>query len=134
MRGSRGGRTFFSTFEDTLGKGIGLSDSPTSVQGKEEGTRVSTLPSFLGTANPAATQRFGEELTLDHVLDENGADGDIAVDGEGLVVGAVVGEKGGRGGARGWAGRGGRRFRVVGRENEGHRQQELDQPLRRELT
>ena len=44
------------------------------------------------SASPQASRSLpghdSGELTLNHVLDEDRADGDIALDGEGLVVGA----------------------------------------------
>lgn len=91
------GLTFLRTLEETLGRGIGLSDSPTSglVCRRERERRSAAV-----RANPLARAglrgrascvvcRRGKELTLDHVLDEDGAVGDILLDGELLVVGAV---------------------------------------------
>lgn len=69
------------------------------------------------SASPQASRSLpghdSGELTLNHVLDEDRADGDIALDGEGLVVGAEGEGESGWNWRRGWEGRGGRRM-VVG--------------------
>lgn len=75
---------------------MGLSDSPTSV-GEQRGadgeltaqTRepsVAVPPSF---SSREVVKPEVQTLTLDHVLDENGAVGDILLNGEGLVVRAT---------------------------------------------
>lgn len=66
--------TFFNTLEETLGRGMGWSDSPTSKNKRRWSVR--------------ATQP-GEERkrTLEHVLDENGALDNLLVGIELLVVG-----------------------------------------------
>jgi hypothetical protein len=65
-------QTFFRTLEETLGKGIGWSVSPTSLTDKRLNTGAATLKIVL--------------ITFEHVLDENAALDNFLVCVELLVV------------------------------------------------
>jgi len=71
-----GGRTFLSTLADTLGSGMAWSESPRSVAGGQ-GSAVHTS---------RGRGRAGRERALEHVLDEDRAVCDVAVDVKLLLV------------------------------------------------
>lgn len=69
--------TFFRTLEETLGRGMGWSLSPTSVDG-------SSLSAQRREARTTPTTR----RTLEHVLDEDTAFGNLLVHDELLIIGS----------------------------------------------
>lgn len=84
-------RTFLRTLAETLGSGIAWSDSPTSACARGG---VQGCQSCLGIDSGVQ----GRELTLEHVLDEDGTDGDLVLDlelfalaGRELDLGSAVG-------------------------------------------